>query len=494
MRPASPIAGVAFDDPQGRPVRHGARPEEFGNDRPGWRGRRDRVTVRAPPSAAHRRAEQGAGHHARVEELLGLPFLQPDQVTDSLHAYQIAKRGNSLRVMAEAVRWASAARGSTPSAQASSSPRWHKDELTGSCERVPAHDRVVRGGRAGTSTRAPWARFSWARRWSSPQQRHPTTRRDRRLLVRRALPGPEVRLQRRRTRTARRTCVHRPSHALLLRGKSDSRGGGELRFRFPWRVSHKPGLSAGLDDSGMAQNFIGCDRDQELLLPPSLREWLPEDHLAWFVLEAVGELDLAAFYGAYREDGWGRAAHDPSMMVALLVYAYAIGVRSARGIERRCREDVAFRVLTANQAPDHATIARFRVRHEDAIAGLVGGVLELCAKAGWSRSESLRSTARRSRRRRHTTRRAATSRSPKRSLRRPARPTLARTSSTARRAATSCPRVFARAAIGASGCARPSRRSRPSVQRGPSRSRATAVSASLSARAGSRRSGNSSGA
>jgi transposase len=132
----------------------------------------------------------------------------------------------------------------------------------------------------------------------------------------------------------------------------------------------------------MAQNFIGCDRDQVLLLPPSLSEWLPEDHLAWFVLEAVDELDLGAFYASYREDGWGRAAHDPSMMVALLVYAYSVGVRSARGIERRCREDVAFRVLTANQAPDHATIARFRARHEAAIGDLFGGVLELCARAG----------------------------------------------------------------------------------------------------------------
>jgi transposase len=132
----------------------------------------------------------------------------------------------------------------------------------------------------------------------------------------------------------------------------------------------------------MPQNFIGCDRDQELLLPPSLREWLPDDHLAWFVLAAVEELDLAAFYGAYREDGWGRAAHDPSMMVALLVYAYSVGERSARGIERRCREDVAFRVICANQTPDHATIARFRARHEAAIGDLFDGVLELCAKAG----------------------------------------------------------------------------------------------------------------
>jgi transposase len=132
----------------------------------------------------------------------------------------------------------------------------------------------------------------------------------------------------------------------------------------------------------MAQNFLGCDREQALLMPPSLREWLPADHLAWFVLDAVGEMDLRAFYAAYRQDGWGRAAHDPAMMVALLVYAYAVGERSARGVERRCREDVAFRVITANQVPDHATIARFRVRHEDALAGLFGEVLRLCAEAG----------------------------------------------------------------------------------------------------------------
>src|SRR5215211_5201168 len=132
----------------------------------------------------------------------------------------------------------------------------------------------------------------------------------------------------------------------------------------------------------MGQNFIACDREQELLLPPSLREWLPEEHFAWFVLDAVGELDLAAFYAGYRDDGWGRAAHDPAMMVALFVYAYASGVRSSRAIERRCYEDVAFRVITANHAPDHATIARFRVRHDAAIGGLFGEVLALCARSG----------------------------------------------------------------------------------------------------------------
>ena len=95
----------------------------------------------------------------------------------------------------------------------------------------------------------------------------------------------------------------------------------------------------------MGPNFLECDRDQVLLLPPSLREWLPEDHLAWFVIDAVAQVDLAAFYAAYRADGHGRAAHDPAMMVALLLYCYALGERSSRQIERRCIEDVATRVI-----------------------------------------------------------------------------------------------------------------------------------------------------
>jgi transposase len=132
----------------------------------------------------------------------------------------------------------------------------------------------------------------------------------------------------------------------------------------------------------MAQNFIACDREQELLLPPSLREWLPEDHFAWFVLDAVEAMDLTAFLAVYRDDGWGRAAHDPAMMVALLLYGYAIGERSSRRIERRCHEDVAVRVITANHAPDHTTIARFRQRHEAALGALFGEVLSLCAEAG----------------------------------------------------------------------------------------------------------------
>jgi transposase len=132
----------------------------------------------------------------------------------------------------------------------------------------------------------------------------------------------------------------------------------------------------------MPQNFIGGDREQVLLMPPSLQEWLPQSHLAWFVLAAVEEMDLAAFYAAYRGDGVGRPAHDPAVMVALLLYAYSRGQRSSRRIEQACVEDIAHRVICVNEAPDHTTIARFRQRHQDAIAGLFSDVLRLCADAG----------------------------------------------------------------------------------------------------------------
>src|SRR3954447_25770450 len=103
----------------------------------------------------------------------------------------------------------------------------------------------------------------------------------------------------------------------------------------------------------MAPNFLGCDREQVFLLPPSLDEWLPEDHFARFVISAVDAMDLSAFYAGYRADGHGRPAHDPAMMVALLVYAYARGQRSSRVIERGCFEDIAFRVISANRQPHH---------------------------------------------------------------------------------------------------------------------------------------------
>ena len=132
----------------------------------------------------------------------------------------------------------------------------------------------------------------------------------------------------------------------------------------------------------MPQNFIECDREQAFLMPPSLRDWLPEDHLAWFVIETVGRLDLQPFYAAYRADGHGRAAYEPSMMVGLVLYAYSTNERSSRGIERHCRQDIGYRVITGNQVPDHATVARFIRRHQQELAGLFTSVLRLCARAG----------------------------------------------------------------------------------------------------------------
>jgi transposase len=135
----------------------------------------------------------------------------------------------------------------------------------------------------------------------------------------------------------------------------------------------------------MAQNFLSCDREQDYLMPPSVREWLPAGHLVWCLLDVVEGLDLRAFYEEYRADGSGRPAHDPAMMVALLLYAYCVGERSSRRIERCCHEDVAFRVIAANRAPDQTTISRFRKRHAERLAELFVQVLEMCAKAGMVR-------------------------------------------------------------------------------------------------------------
>ncbi|MBV9799151.1 MAG: transposase [Solirubrobacterales bacterium] len=132
----------------------------------------------------------------------------------------------------------------------------------------------------------------------------------------------------------------------------------------------------------MAQNFIPCDREQVMLLPPSLTDWLPEDHLVWTVLGAVEQMDLDGFYGVYRANGQGRAAYDPAMLVALLWYSYSVGLRSSRQVERACRGDVAFKVITAKRVPDHSTIAEFRRRHEVAVGELFVSVLGLCGEAG----------------------------------------------------------------------------------------------------------------
>src|ERR671934_2621949 len=124
-------------------------------------------------------------------------------------------------------------------------------------------------------------------------------------------------------------------------------------------------------------------REPRPALPaPDLRDWLPADHLAWFVLDVVGQVDLEPFLRCYRADGHGHPAYDPKTLLGVLLYAYATGARSSRQIQRRCVEDLAFRVLAANQTPDHVTIARFRVRHEAALAGFLVESLKLCAAAG----------------------------------------------------------------------------------------------------------------
>src|SRR3954451_23206912 len=173
----------------------------------------------------------------------------------------------------------------------------------------------------------------------------------------------------------------------------------------------------------MPQNFLACDREQSFLLPPDVRGWLPENHLAWFVIDVVGVMDTSPFYAAYREDWHGRAAYEPSMMVALLLYCWARGVRSSRAIERACVEDVPCRVIAAQQRPDHATVARSVVRHERALGELFGEVLVLCADAGVATVGVIAIDGPRFMPTPAVTGRWTTSRSRARSLRRRSRPT-----------------------------------------------------------------------
>src|SRR4051812_9245520 len=122
-----------------------------------------------------------------------------------------------------------------------------------------------------------------------------------------------------------------------------------------------------------------------MLLPVDLREWLPADHLVWFVLETVHELDTSALERSRRRGGAGAAGYDPQMLLGLLVYAYCQGVRSSRQIEQLCLTDVAFRVLCAQDGPDHTTIARFRADAQEAFVDLFAQVLMIAARAGLGR-------------------------------------------------------------------------------------------------------------
>jgi transposase len=132
----------------------------------------------------------------------------------------------------------------------------------------------------------------------------------------------------------------------------------------------------------MAKGYRPVDRDQQFLLPPDMRRWLPEGHAVWLVIEAVRLLDTSAFHARRRTGGAGTAGYDPDMMVTLLVWAYANGITSSRRIERLCQQDVAFRVVCAGHEPDHVTVARFRAQFADTAAGLFAQVLMLCARLG----------------------------------------------------------------------------------------------------------------
>lgn len=132
----------------------------------------------------------------------------------------------------------------------------------------------------------------------------------------------------------------------------------------------------------MAHFYVGADRDQQFLMPLSMADWLDEGHLAWFVIDVVAQIDTARLHARHPNDGVGRPAYDPDMMLALLFYAYGSGLRSSRRIEAACRSDAAFRVICGSATPDHATICRFVVDHEAAIEETFVAVLRLCAAAG----------------------------------------------------------------------------------------------------------------
>lgn len=129
--------------------------------------------------------------------------------------------------------------------------------------------------------------------------------------------------------------------------------------------------------------FKPYNPDQLFLLPPALRDWLPEGHLALFISDVVDALDLTPIVAAYEDgDGRGQPPYHPAMMVKLLVYAYCAGKPSSRRIEKATYEEVPYRVLAANQHPDHDSLATFRQQHLQALAGLFTQVLQLCQRAG----------------------------------------------------------------------------------------------------------------
>ena len=132
----------------------------------------------------------------------------------------------------------------------------------------------------------------------------------------------------------------------------------------------------------MSKTYRPYDPDQQLLLPAALREWLPDDHLAYFISDVVDELELLEITARYERESRGGPPYHPRMMVKVLLYGYCVGVASSRRIAQRLHEDIAFRVLAANNTPDFRTISDFRKDNLDALSGLFLQVLALCRQAG----------------------------------------------------------------------------------------------------------------
>jgi transposase len=130
------------------------------------------------------------------------------------------------------------------------------------------------------------------------------------------------------------------------------------------------------------KTYLPYTPKQSELFPPSPLDWLPQDHLAYFILDVVAQLDLGPIYAYYERERRGFPPYHPQMMVGLLLYAYCVGVPASRKIERRTHEDVAFRVITGGQHPDHSCISEFRRRHSAQLQSLFVQVLALCMKAG----------------------------------------------------------------------------------------------------------------
>ena len=132
----------------------------------------------------------------------------------------------------------------------------------------------------------------------------------------------------------------------------------------------------------MAKEYRAYLPDQDLLLPPSLREWLGEDHLAYFVSDVVDQLDLTAIHAVYGEEKRGQPPYDPRLMTKLLVYGYCTGVFSSRRIHKRLQEDIPFKVLAAGNEPDFRTISDFRKTHLATLQSLFEQVLEMALESG----------------------------------------------------------------------------------------------------------------